>query len=240
MEHKPIHKDKIKLKDLSLELPKDYQKINCPSCEKEVPAVDLNIHDKVGKCVGCNVLFPIKEHLDKIVASTKAPKQAIFRPEGIDVFRYKGDLEFTISSKFNSFEASLLGSLLLFLGLLILLLLKGAWIGFAFLIVPTLFFIIPFIVRSKIRVNIDERFLTIQHRPKYLLKDKSILTSNIDQVYVKKIEGSDSMCSVYIIVNTPEGQKHVKIIHLLYSYSKAKYIEQEIENHLGIIDREVP
>ena len=42
-----------------------------------------------------------------------------------------------------------------------------------------------------------------------------------------------------MILNGIEGQKHVPLIPVLGSLSKARYLEQEIEKHLGIIDREV-
>ena len=44
---------------------------------------------------------------------------------------------------------------------------------------------------------------------------------------------------IYMIVNGFEGQKNIKLIPNLDSKSKALYMEQEIEKHLGIIDRAV-
>ena len=43
-----------------------------------------------------------------------------------------------------------------------------------------------------------------------------------------------------MIVNGAEGQRHVVLIPKVSSLSKAKYLEQEIEKHLGIKDRKVP
>ena len=42
-----------------------------------------------------------------------------------------------------------------------------------------------------------------------------------------------------MIVNGLEGQRHIRLIPSLNSLSKARYLEQEIEKYLGIIDREV-
>ena len=53
MEYQPKHK--TKLKELSLELPKDYQTVSCPSCATLVPASNLYIPEKVGKCEGCDL-----------------------------------------------------------------------------------------------------------------------------------------------------------------------------------------
>ena len=48
------------------------------------------------------------------------------------------------------------------------------------------------------------------------------------------------MTSVYMIVNSAMGQKHVKLISSVDSLSKARFIEQEIERHLSIPDRRIP
>lgn len=42
-----------------------------------------------------------------------------------------------------------------------------------------------------------------------------------------------------MIINGADGQKHIVLISKVLSLSKAKHLEQEIEKHLGIIDREV-
>jgi len=42
-----------------------------------------------------------------------------------------------------------------------------------------------------------------------------------------------------MIINGPDGQKLMRLLHPLSSPSKAKYLEQEIEKYLGIIDRDV-
>ena len=42
-----------------------------------------------------------------------------------------------------------------------------------------------------------------------------------------------------MLINGLDGQKNIKLIPNLDSKSKALYMEQEIEKHLGIIDRAV-
>ncbi len=44
---KVLHK--VKLSELSLNVPKDYVKVCCPSCNSTTAAADMNIHDKVAK-----------------------------------------------------------------------------------------------------------------------------------------------------------------------------------------------
>jgi hypothetical protein len=63
------------------------------------------------------------------------------------------------------------------------------------------------------------------------------IVNDIDQVYIKKKNGLNS---IYMIVDNPTGQKHIRLIAGLDSISKARFLEQEIERHIGIVDRPVP
>jgi hypothetical protein len=63
------------------------------------------------------------------------------------------------------------------------------------------------------------------------------IVNDIDQVYIKK---ENERHSIYMIVDNPTGQKHIRLITGLESVSKARYLEQEIERHIGIVDRPVP
>ena len=74
-------------------------------------------------------------------------------------------------------------------------------------------------------------------RPKKFIKDKSYMVNDIDQVYLKK---EHNLYSIHMIVNNAMGQKHISLITGLNSMSKARYLEQEIERHLDIVDRSVP
>jgi len=60
-------------------------------------------------------------------------------------------------------------------------------------------------------------------------------------VYIKSITSSSGTkgVAIFMIVNDVNGQKHVELIKSVNSRTKAKYIEQEIEKHLGIKDRRV-
>ena len=86
-------------------------------------------------------------------------------------------------------------------------------------------------------LTIDSKFLYIKWRPKKLVKDKKYPIDEIDQIYVKNVSGFNT---IYMVVNSDDGQKHIRLIGQIRSFSKARYLEQEIERHLGIKDREVP
>ena len=91
---------------------------------------------------------------------------------------------------------------------------------------------------EKIYTIIDDEYLSIAYRPKNFRKDKLIPSQEIEQLYVKTI--ASNYYTVYAIQNSPEGQKHVKVIPYIDTRNKARYIELEIEKYLGIEDRRLP
>ena len=115
------------------------------------------------------------------------------------------------------------------------------------LLVPAFFFwlisafpIYSWVIHSKrkILVNIDKQKINIEWRPKNTKKTKSYDRHDIDQLYVKR-NPNWGYFEIYMVVNSENGQKHALLIPEISTLTKAKYLEQEIERHMGIIDREV-
>lgn len=243
MEHEPLEQYKLKLKKLELEANPKFKKITCPSCESEVPAADLNINDKIGKCTNCNAVFPFDEEILALKNSRRV-QQEIIRPEGIDIFKFKEELDITLPQSYSIWEGLIFMFVIIFGGLTILISLKNLYfifpsIGF---ILITLWLTYRAIIHSKNKtvITIDEHNLTIAHQSKTFAKDKSYPVSEIDQIYVKKMMTNTGLPGVCMIVNGIEGQKHIELINHTGTLTKAKFIEQEIERHLGITDRAVP
>ena len=100
--------------------------------------------------------------------------------------------------------------------------------------------------KSKTYITVDDKYLSIIKRPYRLpfTKDEYYLIDEFDQIYTRKRPnpngGGKSIFEIHAVLNTPKGQKHIKLSPILESKSKAQYIEQEIEQHLGITDRPVP
>ena len=239
MEYEEQHQ--LKLKQLDLKKNKGFHTISCPACQTTIPATDLNINDKIAKCSACNVVFSFQETVNNLFRNPSKVKQEIIRPEGIDLFYFKEELDMTIqppSPTGLAFIASMMGIITtLFIFLTVL---KPAF----FLFIITLFFGILNIyliynwfvqAKSKIHISINERLLNIEWRPKQKGKNQSYDRNDIDQLYIRK----GTHYGIYMILNGIEGQKHVPLIPVLGSLSKARYLEQEIEKHLGIIDKEV-
>ncbi|MFK8009304.1 MAG: IBR domain-containing protein [Saprospiraceae bacterium] len=240
MDHKPMEKYKLKLKNLSLEPKPEFKRIKCPSCDSVIPADNLNINDKIAKCNSCDIVFPFHENISDLLSLTK-PKQEVIRPEGIEIFEYQDELELTIHQPITLFDVIplIIISFITFL-LTIAFFTKGIPIYVPMISWTLAMFPIYNLFQRKhhkIYFNIDEEYLHIKWRPKKWTRDRKFHIKDIDQIYVKTIHGHNSL---YMITNGPEGQKHTKLFTQIMSLSKARYLEQEIEKHLGVADREVP
>ena len=245
MENEPLgdykYKYKQKLEDLMKQPSEEYKKICCPSCHAETPADNININDKIAKCNDCNIVFPFHAEVAGFVNPAKV-KHEIIRPEGIDLFYFEDDLDITIQQPLTALEVIAVSLLPTFAILFTLIYFtKGIPVFWpvAFWL-PTLYSIINLINRPKhkIYLTIDDRNLAIKWRPKKFVKDRSFPIQEIDQIYAKSSPGLPG--AVYMVINGVNGQKHVPLISGLDSLSKARYLEQEIERHLGIADRPVP
>lgn len=241
MEHQPTEKLKLELKEKLKLAPKpDFKRIKCPSCDSVVPATNLNINDKIGKCDSCDSVFPFHQDIAEFI-NPKKLKQEVLKPEGIEIFEYRDEKEFSIQQPLIPFDIFSVLFVFLFMLFSTLLYLSGkiALIYPATAWTLALFPIYSMINRKnqKVYLTIDEEFFHIKWRPKKLTKDQKYLKKTINQIYVKSFGGRNS---IYMIVDGTDGQKHIKLVGEIMSLSKARYLEQEIEKWLEIEDREVP
>lgn len=242
MDHEYKAPYQLKLKQLKDLAAKNYHDVSCPKCQENILGDGININDKIAKCDTCGVVFSFQKEISHLTKSQRI-KQEIIRPEGIDIFQFKNELDFTIQQPYSVLEGILGGIGITFVLLFtVLSFLEGG--GFLF---PILFFglmsaypIYSWITHSKnkIHINIDEKSMLVQWKPKKGKKDRNYDKIDIDQLYIKRSPNTGYI-GVYMIVNGIEGQKHVTLIPNISNKSKALYLEQEIERHLGIIDREV-
>lgn len=235
---------KLKLKNLKKEFPKVFKKINCPSCENEVAADNVNLQNSIAKCSSCNVIFSIQEEVDNI-KTKKEIKQQTLRPEGIDLFYYRDELDITIQQHIQGFDLWAISfSPLIAFSLIAFYYLEEFTIP---LYIPIIFSLLAFYFiykafnysNYKTYIDVNNSSLSIKHRPKNFRKDKMYAADEIEQLYLKPSNESGGHYTINLIINGLEGQKHEKLM-TVNSLSKAKYLEQEIEQYLNIIDREVP
>lgn len=226
-----------------VELPKSYTQICCPNCSADVPTEEINIHDKIGKCNSCQGIFSIEDQVEGLSHTSQKLKQEILRPEGIEMFYYQDELEISYQQPATVMEwimASITGMMMM----------PGIIIGIEDkLLGPFLIFtVVPLILGSlyylwhkakhKTYLIIDKQELTVQRRPRKFIRDKSYYTKDINQIYIKK-RADIGLWNIMMIIDEGEGQKHIKLTSAS-SASKAKFLEQEIESHLGIQDVVVP
>jgi len=243
MRNNPVEIQKTKVKELQLELPKTHIKITCPSCNTEAAAEHINIQDKIAKCGGCNAVFPFQEEVNQLLEQTTPtpPKQTILRPEGIEVFQFNRELELTFKKPFSGW---LIPALMFFPFCAIMLTISYITIGTIPILLPIAFwmpallFIYRAIVRATARITIDKQFLNISQRNRINTQEKSYPLLEVDQLYIKKLPNQPGY-SLNAIINSKSGSKHVTLVPYLKSHSKVMYLEQVIEKHLGIIDREI-
>ncbi|MEM6963313.1 MAG: hypothetical protein AAF573_01020 [Bacteroidota bacterium] len=240
---------KLKLKQTERTFPttKPSDKIvpvSCPSCSTSPAIEDVNIHDKIAKCGSCGTVFSFAQEVNHLAQSNnnQAEEEVIVRPVGIEKSYFHDELELTMQQPTGGFWILMIFFMAFFAGLFYLVHLKKGipiyWpLGFGSM---ALLFYYKYLNKNndKIYTTVDEKYLSIQYRPKYFSKDKLIPAQEIEQLYVKTL--ASNYYSLYAIQNTPEGQKHVLLIQYLDSRNKARYMEREIEEYLGIEDKRLP
>ncbi len=245
-EHKDLHK--IKLTQVERQFPttkpkKNIVPVNCPSCNATPAKEDINIHDKIAKCGSCATVYSFDSEVKHLAKTNeKVEQEDVARPAGIEKSYFHDELELTMKQPTGGLWIVLVFTMAFFAGLFYIVHIKegipfywsSGFLGLALLSYYK-YWNSP---NDKIYMTVDEKFLSVQYRPKYFEKDKMIRSQEIDQLYVKTL--ASNYYSLYAVVNAPEGQKHIKVIKYLETRNKARYLEREIEKYLGIEDRRLP
>lgn len=238
---------KLKLKvDSSFPTTKPNENIirlSCPSCEKPIDMEHININDKIAKCGSCAAVFSFEKEVKNLAqAAEKMEEENIVRPAGVDKSYFHDELELTMKQPTRGTWIFFTVMSAFFAVLFYLVHQKKGipiyWpSGFGGLVI---FFLYKFwnSPNEKVYLYVDEEYLSIQHRPKNFVKDKMIATQEIEQLYTQNMGAQ--YYRLFAILNTNEGQKHVKLITYIDSRNKARFIEREVEKYLGIEDRRVP
>ena len=218
-------------------------RISCPSCNEPTAMEHINIHDKIAKCGSCAAVFSFEQEVKGLAQTNeKIEEEKIVRPAGVEKSYFHDELELTMKQPTGGGWIVMTFLFAFLAGLLYLVHLKKGipiyWpAGIGGL---TMFFLYKYwnSPNEKIYLIVDEEYLSVQYRPKNLVKDKLVATREVEQLYIKTL--ANNYYSLYAITNSREGQKHVKLVTYIDSRNKARYIEREIEQHLGIEDRRVP
>ena len=227
-------------------------KIICNSCNHEIPAADVNIQDKLAKCVKCNNLFDFSRQLKVIkpnnINKGKKQKTELGMPKNIHL---RNDLShLTIFIKwFSPTIIFLIFFCIMWDGFM------GFWfymaiskklypmalfgtihglvgLGLTYYVIAALF--------NKTIIFVDYDILTIKHKPFPFWGNKKVNAQDLKQLYVnqKISRNRHGASSSYEVHALTKSGKNIKLIALSNS-EESLYIEQEIEKFLRIEDQPV-
>lgn len=228
--------------------------IRCPECELKLAADNVNIDTMLAKCTACDTVFTFADQIsnDQERASFKvAGELPTASPASISM-KVKGDQLILRRRWFHPIYIFGLVPVFIWNGFFYILV-KAAWpdadmtisgfLLFLLMLSPFLAFGIAFAygifakLLNTTTIVVDPSQLSIKHTPLPWKRPAPIDSSRISQIYCAvKREGKSSTCTVNAIV---EGE-HIKLLSDMNGLmNEARYIEHEIEVHLGIKNRPV-
>lgn len=225
----------------------------CEECGKLIDASQVNVASSVAKCENCNSLFSLEE---SAFEKRRRGNPIFLVPEGTEVLKLITSLEISTSwlraskrdkLKFDFFMALIFGIVsppALFMGLMAGSILFSI-IGVIF-VIAAIFLIYAFLANlvNKSYIKIEEEQLTITHRPLKLFTrmDQKIALDKIDQLFVKEYVTNRKVNNVPLkafgLFLKLKNGKSIKIIDEM-NKETSLYIEQEIEEFLGIHDKKM-
>jgi hypothetical protein len=241
MEHKKIEVEKLDLPFMEEKANDIFINIGCPSCKEQVSAENIELQSRLAKCSNCNAVFSVKKEIGDLQYNNPF-KEKIVRPEGVESFHFRNELEIELDQPYPVLDTILL-TLTPFVVMITMLLYfkKGFSFALAIGIVCILLFVkgaVRYANRKKYKtyLTMDKDYIDVQHRPKSLTSDKRYSVANLDQVYVRQtVDG----LGLFFVMNGENGQRDEQVLGRVTKTAKLKYIEQEIEQYLKIKDRKV-
>ena len=245
MEHKPKYKLKLDLEGVEEHSKGQFAFIDCPSCNSQVSAADMNLNDKIAKCGSCNAVFPIKDQIAGIESVAKQGEE-IGQPNEVEKFYFGDELDLSVQQGMSPIEAWAI-FLTPLLGLIAFAFYKKSELPIPIML-PMIFVLIfglailslMNIKKHKTHIRVKSDNITVEHKPKKAQKAKHFDTRDVEQVYVDSYTDPMSGAGVFglqLVIDEGNGKKHVRLHGAIKKLRVAKYMEQEIEKHLGLEDK---
>ncbi len=227
-----------------------YRNLSCPNCQEKILSSDINLNKGLAKCSSCHVLFNIEEESPNGHLLPAARKEEIFViPKGIEILKMMSELEIEMRWRHTASWFLMLFTLIwngILIPMALIIILSGEFsalifmslhlavgVGLAYWCIATLF--------NTTYINVDNNYITIEHRPFSLFfKEHQLETPQVEQLYVKKYSnGSTNGVPnyVYAVMAKMRSKEEIQIIKGISKPQQARYIEQEIENFVGIVDK---
>lgn len=222
--------------------------IYCRSCGKEIQAENINLDKMIAKCSHCNAVFSFADMYEGVQAKQKSSFDAP-TPQGIIVHREYDHL--LIERKWSSVS----GFFMLFFAVIWNGMIWGIFVP-AFSFGDDMFFhlfLVPFILAgiyiaymglativNTTKIRVDNSALDIRHEP-LPFPSRHLAVNDIEQLFTRqRISHSKNGTTVsYELLAIRNDAKEVSLLSNLERAEFALFIENEIENYLGIQDRPV-
>lgn len=96
--------------------------------------------------------------------------------------------------------------------------------------------------KNQTTISVTNKTMSIKHAPMPWFGNQDISTSSLVQLYVKQVEGwsvNDKVTYLYELRAKLKNDKDIKLIGGLISEEVGHFLEQQIENYLGIVDEPI-
>lgn len=224
--------------------------LNCVECETSIIAENINLEYYLAKCEKCHTVFDFKKQLDE------APKKRaeVAMPSNIEVLRLRNELNISLDWWSKDKKPTFLIFFTIFWNSVVSIfvlaaLATGEWLMLAAISIHLtigigLVYYLLCKYFNKTTFRVTRGYLTTKHHPLpvpfYGAKD--IPVSKIKQLYCKEyVAATQNKRPIYayaVYLNT-KTRKEVKILKGLDTPQQALYVEQEVENFLGLIDKRI-
>lgn len=226
--------------------------IKCPKCELKLTTTDVNINTLVAKCTSCNSVFSIEDQIDEYQnGNALKSEQQLPIPIPSSINREVKGEQLILRRRWLSSDrvSGLVVSMgLIFFMAVVLFFMKN--MGLFDLLFTPLFLcaVLPIVggvgltysslasLLNTTTIGVDPFELSVKHGPLPWGRSIQVDSARIRQIYcTERWAGGEGPTVVNAMI---EGEQ-VKLLSNLRSLEEALYIEQEIEAHLGIKNREV-
>jgi hypothetical protein len=234
--------------------------IVCPTCDRPVPATDLNIDRLVARCVGCNALFDVSAQLPvpPPVLHRRAP---VARPASIRLIAAPGvpvaldgdpyrmgrtpvTTDVTLIRRWFSSQYVLLAIFCVFWdGILLTSIMNGNFAVFMVLhllagVAVTYVTLAGFVNRTTVTVRGGT--LSVTHGPLPWSGNVRLSSADIEHIYsreraVRPTEDGVRARAYDVIATLKAGGSH-RLLRTLSDPDEAIFVEQTLKAHLGIPD----
>jgi uncharacterized Fe-S cluster protein YjdI len=223
--------------------------LDCPKCHSFISAEDIDLHKAIAICSHCTYTFKIEDHLAK--DPHRRPEQIM--PDSTDVLKLTSMLDIIIDWYKAAPKKRILGLIggaffwnILLVPLFIFLALRGELFmvillaGHVLTGLSLLWYLLASLI-NKTHIVVTGEGISIRHTPLPTFHNKSIdiPRESIKQLYVtrytEKIGKNKNAIQAYSLSAILKSNKVVELLKGMDQNTQL-YLEQKIENYLGIKD----